>query len=206
MDSIYSLESIGATCEEVSLPTLRYSLAAYYLIAMSEASSNLARYDGMRYGYTLDDDSKDWSEIFAKNRSIGFGSEVKRRIILGTYALSTGYYDAYYLKALKVRTLIRNDFNRVFKKFDVLVGPTMPIPPFHIGEKITDPLSLYLTDLLTVPVNLIGSPAISVPCGFVDELPIGMQIIAPALREDLLLKVAHIHEQNSGIKDYGPPL
>jgi aspartyl-tRNA(Asn)/glutamyl-tRNA(Gln) amidotransferase subunit A len=205
-ESIYTLEKLGATYEELSLPTLRYTLATYYLIAMSEASSNLARYDGIRYGYSIDYDSKSWNEVYSKNRRIGFGSEVKRRIILGTYALSTGYYEEYYLKALKVRTLIRDDFNKAFKKFDVLVGPTMPIPPFKIGEKITDPLSLYLTDLLTVPVNLIGSPAISVPCGFVDDMPIGMQIISPALREDLLLKVAHIHEQNNKFKDYAPKL
>jgi aspartyl-tRNA(Asn)/glutamyl-tRNA(Gln) amidotransferase subunit A len=205
-ESIYTMEKLGATCEELSLPTLRYALATYYLIAMSEASSNLARYDGLRYGYSIDDDSKDWSEVYSKNRRVGFGSEVKRRIILGTYALSAGYYDEYYLKALKVRTLIREDFNKAFKKFDVLVGPTMPIPPFNIGEKITDPLSLYLTDLLTVPVNLIGSPAISVPGGFVDDLPVGLQIIAPALREDLLFKVAHIHEQNHGFKDSIPTL
>ncbi len=205
-ESIYNLEKLGATYEELSLPTLRYTLATYYLIAMSEASSNLARYDGIRYGYSIDYDSKSWNEVYSRNRRIGFGSEVKRRIILGTYALSTGYYEEYYLKALKVRTLIRDDFNKAFKKFDVLVGPTMPIPPFKIGEKITDPLSLYLTDLLTVPVNLIGSPAISVPCGFVDDMPIGMQIISPALREDLLLKVAHIHEQNNKFKDYAPKL
>ena len=205
-ESIYAMEKFGATCEELSLPTLRYSLATYYLIAMSEASSNLARYDGVRYGYSIDDNSKNWNDVFSENRREGFGSEVKRRIILGTYALSAGYYDEYYLKALKVRTLIRNDFNKAFKKFDVLIGPTMPIPPFKIGEKITDPLSLYLTDLLTVPVNLIGSPAISVPCGFVDDLPIGMQIIAPALREDLLFKVANIHEQNHEFKDCTPKL
>jgi aspartyl-tRNA(Asn)/glutamyl-tRNA(Gln) amidotransferase subunit A len=204
--SIDTLENLGATCEELSLPTLRYTLATYYLIAMSEASSNLARYDGIRYGYSIDDFSKDWSNVYSKNRKVGFGSEVKRRIILGTYALSTGYYDEYYLKALKVRTLIREDFNKAFKKFDVLVGPTMPIPPFKIGEKITDPLSLYLTDLLTVPVNLIGSPAISVPCGFVNDLPIGMQIIAPALREDLLLKAAYTYEQNTPFQGYTPPL
>lgn len=204
--NIYNLEKLGATYKEFSLPTLKYSLASYYLIAMSEASSNLARYDGVRYGYSISDWSKDWSTFFSKNRRIGFGLEVKRRIILGTYALSTGYYDEYYLKALKIRTLIKTDFKKAFKSFDVLVGPTMPIPPFKIGEKMKDPLSLYMCDILTVPVNLIGSPAISVPCGFIDDLPIGMQIISPDLREDLLLRVAYTHEKNSVYKYHKPKM
>jgi aspartyl-tRNA(Asn)/glutamyl-tRNA(Gln) amidotransferase subunit A len=194
---VHELEKLGAKCEALSLPTLKYALASYYLIAMSEASSNLARYDGLRYGHSILGESGDWSEVFSKNRRIGFGSEVKRRIILGTYALSAGYYDEYYLKALKVRTLIKNDFKEAFEKFDVLAGPTMPIPPFKIGEKIEDPLSLYMCDILTVPVNLIGSAAISIPCGFVEGLPVGMQIISPPLREDLLLRVAYTYEQNS---------
>ena len=205
-DAIHNLENLGATYEELSLPTLKYALASYYLIAMSEASSNLARYDGVRYGYSIDDESKDWSQNFSKNRRMGFGLEVKRRIILGTYALSTGYYDEYYLKALKVRTLIKDDFIRAFKNCDVLIGPTMPIPPFKIGEKIDDPLSLYLCDILTVPANLIGFPAISVPCGFVDALPVGMQIISPALKEDILLRVAYSYEQNSIHENYKPTL
>jgi len=204
--NIHNLEKLGAICEEFSLPTLKYALASYYLIAMSEASSNLARYDGVRYGYSIGDESRDWSIVFSKNRKIGFGSEVKRRIMLGTYALSTGYYDEYYLKALKVRTLIKNDFKKAFEKFDILIGPTMPILPFKIDEKMDDPLSLYMCDILTVPVNLIGSPAISVPCGFVDDLPIGMQIISSALREDLLIKVAYSHEQNSIYKYHRPKI
>jgi len=173
---------------------------------MSEASSNLARYDGLRYGYRIDRDNGDWSTVYSKNRRIGFGAEVRRRIILGTYALSAGYYDKYYLKALKIRTLIRRDFEKAFKKFNVLIGPTMPIPPFKIGEKIQDPLALYMCDVDTVSANLAGLPAISVPCGFTDGLPIGMQIIAPPLREDLMLQVAYTFEQNTTYKNRKPSL
>jgi aspartyl-tRNA(Asn)/glutamyl-tRNA(Gln) amidotransferase subunit A len=160
--AIDGLAQCGATMISTSLPTLRYALPAYYLIAMSEASSNLARYDGVRYGYS--------------------------RIILGTYALSSGYFDMYYMKALKVRTLIKKEFQRAFQDVDALVGPTMPIPPFRFGEKINDPLALYMCDLLTVPENLVGCPAISIPCGKVDGLPIGLQIIAPPLQENRLFK------------------
>jgi len=204
--AIHKLEDLGASYEETSLPTLEYALATYYIVAMSEASSNLARYDGLRYGYRIDRDDADWSTVYSKNRQIGFGAEVRRRIILGTYALSAGYYDEYYLKALKIRTLIRKDFEQAFKKFDVLVGPTMPIPPFKIGEKIQDPLALYMCDVDTVSANLAGLPAISIPCGFADGLPIGMQILAPPLREDLLLQVAYRFEQNTTYKDRKPSL
>ena len=197
---IHKLEELGATIEETSLPTLEHSLAAYYIVAMSEASSNLARYDGLRYGYREDKDEGDWATVYSKNRRIGFGAEVRRRIILGTYALSAGYYSKYYLKALKVRTLIRNNFEEAFKKFDVLIGPTMPFPPFKIGEKIEDPLALYMSDVDTVSTNLAGLPAISIPCGFTNGLPIGMQIIAPPLREDLVLQTAYTFERNT---DYG---
>ncbi len=203
---IHRLEELGASCEETSLPNLEYALATYYIVAMSEASSNLARYDGLRYGYRIKRDNGDWSTVYSKNRRIGFGAEVRRRIILGTYALSAGYYNKYYLKALKIRTLIRRDFEKAFKKFGVLIGPTMPIPPFKIGEKIQDPLTLYMCDVDTVSANLAGLPAISIPCGFTGGLPIGMQIIAPHLREDLMLQVAYTYEQNTLHKSRKPSL
>jgi aspartyl-tRNA(Asn)/glutamyl-tRNA(Gln) amidotransferase subunit A len=201
---IHKLEELGATYEETSLPTLEHSLAAYYIVAMSEASSNLARYDGLRYGYRVDKDDGDWATVYSRNRRIGFGTEVRRRIILGTYALSAGYYNKYYLKALKVRTLIRKNFKEAFKKYDVLVGPTMPFPPFKIGEKIEDPLALYMSDVDTVAANLAGLPAISVPCGFTDGLPVGMQIMAPPLREELTLQVAYAFEQNTSYRNRKP--
>jgi len=197
---IHKLEELGATYEETSLPTLEESLATYYIVAMSEASSNLARYDGLRYGYRVEKDEGDWATVYAQDRKEGFGAEVRRRIILGTYALSTGYYNKYYLKALKIRTLIRKDFEEAFKKFDIIVGPTMPFPPFKIGEKIEDPLALYMSDVDTVSANLAGLPAISVPCGFTEGLPVGMQIMASHLREDLMLQAAYTFEQNT---DYG---
>jgi aspartyl-tRNA(Asn)/glutamyl-tRNA(Gln) amidotransferase subunit A len=201
---IHKLEELGASCEETSLPTLEHSLAAYYIVAMSEASSNLARYDGIRYGYRVDRDEGNWTTVYSKNRRIGFGAEVRRRIILGTYALSAGYYNKYYLKALKVRTLIRRNFDEAFKKFDVLIGPTMPFPPFKIGEKIKDPLALYMSDVDTVSANLAGLPAISVPCGFTNGFPIGMQIMAPPLREDLTLQAAYTFEQNMAYRNRKP--
>ena len=203
-NSIHKLEELGATYEETSLPTLEHSLATYYIIAMSEASSNLARYDGLRYGYRVDKDEGDWAKVYSQDRRAGFGAEVRRRIILGTYALSAGYYNKYYMKALKVRTLIRNNFEEAYKKFDVLIGPTMPFPPFKIGEKIEDPLTLYMSDVDTVSANLAGLPAISVPCGFTDGLPIGMQILAPPLREDLVLQTAYTFEQNTTYKNRKP--
>ena len=205
-EAIYKLEDLGASYEEVSFPSLEYALSTYYIIAMSEASSNLARYDGLRYGYRIDRDDTDWSSVYSKNRRVGFGAEVRRRILLGTYALSAGYYSKYYLKALKVRTLIRRDFEAAFRKFHVLIGPTMPIPPFKIGEKIQDPLALYMCDIDTVPANLAGLPAISVPCGFAGSLPIGMQIMAAPFREDLMLNVAYTFEKNTTYKDRKPPL
>lgn len=194
-NAVQSLENLGAQVGEVSLKSLDYALAAYYIIAMSEASSNLARYDGLRYGFRSSDQGLDWNRAYAKTRRIGFGEEVKRRIILGTFALSAGYYEAYYLKALKVRTLIRMEFEKAFKKFDVLVGPSMPMTAFKIGEKIEDPLELYMCDINTVPANLVGIPAISVPCGLSDGLPVGLQVMAPPLREDLVFKVAYAYER-----------
>lgn len=204
--AIHKLEELGASCEETSLPSLEYALPTYYIIAMSEASSNLARYDGLRYGYRIDHDDADWSTVYSRNRRIGFGAEVRRRVILGTYALSAGYYNRYYLKAIKIRTLIRQDFEAAFQKFDVMVGPTMPIPPFRIGEKIRDPLALYMCDIDTVPVNLAGLPAISIPCGFAEGLPMGMQIMAPPFREDVILQVAYTFEENTSYKDRKPQL
>jgi aspartyl-tRNA(Asn)/glutamyl-tRNA(Gln) amidotransferase subunit A len=196
-NAIEKLETLGCTYDEISLPSMSYALAAYYIVAMSEASSNLARYDGLRYGFREERDEGDWATVYAKDRKEGFGTEVRRRIILGTYALSAGYYDQYYLKALRVRTILRRDFEKAFKNFDVLVGPTMPLLPFNIGEKIGDPLTLYMCDILTVPANLTGYPAISVPCGFQDGLPIGMQIIGKPFEEETILRVAYAYEQNT---------
>ncbi len=171
------------------MPSLKYALAAYYVIAMSEASSNLARYDGVRYGFRANAEG-DWSKVYSKTREEGFGPEVKRRIILGTFALSAGYYGRYYLKALKVRSLIRNEYLSMLKKFDVIISPTMPTPPFEIGEKVEDPLSMYMMDVDTVPVNLAGVPAVSVPCGFIDGLPVGLQVAGRFFEEAAILNVA----------------
>lgn len=194
-DSINTLEELGAKSTTVKMPHTKYALAAYYIIAMSEASSNLARFDGMRYGLRTDD--SDWHTTFSQVRASGFGDEVKRRILLGTYALSAGYHDKYYLKALKVRTLIKQDFERAFKDVDVLITPTMPYPAFKLGEKIDDPISLYLADVDTVPINLAGVPSISVPCGFSEGLPIGMQIIGKHFDEATILRAAYTFEENT---------
>ena len=193
--AIGKLEELGAEIDwEVSLPNTRYALAVYYIIAPSEASANLARYDGVKYGFSYKDTDSMW-EAMEKTRQYGFGPEVKRRIMLGTYALSAGYYDAYYLKAQKVRTLIRREFDEVFETCDVLVTPTAPTVPFKIGEKVDDPMQMYLTDVCTLPINIAGVPAISIPSGFADELPIGMQIIGKYFNEETILKVAHAYQQ-----------
>ncbi|MGQ9543413.1 MAG: Asp-tRNA(Asn)/Glu-tRNA(Gln) amidotransferase subunit GatA [Candidatus Bathyarchaeia archaeon] len=194
--AIDKLQELGAVCEEISLNTLKYALASYYIIAMSEASSNLARYDGLRYGFRLDDGSYDWSDAFSRNRGEGFGPEVKRRIMLGTFALSAGYYNQYYLKAQRVRTLIRQELAEAFKSFNLLAGPTMPILPFKLGEKLHDPLEMYMCDIDTVTANLAGIPAISIPCSSHQGLPIGLQFMAPPLREDLLIRAAYTLEKN----------
>lgn len=186
-DGIHRLEDAGATHTAIDMPHTEYALAAYYIIAMSEASSNLARFDGMRYGLRIDDN--DWITTSSEIRALGFGAEVKRRIILGTYSLSTGYHDKYYLKALKVRTLVKQDFDSAFGSVDVLIAPTMPTPAFRIGE-LVDPLSQYLADVNTVPVNLAGVPSVSVPCGSTRGLPIGMQIIGGFFDESRILGVA----------------
>jgi aspartyl-tRNA(Asn)/glutamyl-tRNA(Gln) amidotransferase subunit A len=189
-------EGLGATWEEVSLPHTEYAIAAYYLLASSEASSNLARFDGVRYGVRADNPDN-LIDLYRKSRSQGFGPEVKRRIMLGTYALSSGYYDAYYLKAQKVRTLIKQDFDNVFEKFDVIIGPTAPTTAFKIGEQVGDPLTMYLNDICTIPVSLAGVPAISVPCGMASGLPIGLQIIGKAFDETTVLRAAHAFEQHT---------
>lgn len=190
------LESRGATYEEVSIPLARYALACYYIIAMSEASSNLARYDGVRYGMPCDL-SLPWYDAFSKVRGDGFGTEVKRRIILGCFALSAGYYGRYYLKALKLRAMIRDQVLSIFKRFDAIATPTTPFPPFRIGERVEDPLSLYMADVDTVIANLAGLPAISVPAGFVAGLPVGAQFMANYCREDLLLSIARCVQEET---------
>jgi len=193
-DAISVLEDLGVTRTEVSLPHTKYALPAYYIIAMSEASSNLARFDGLRYGLRIGED-RDWHTTFSEIRAAGFGPEVKRRILLGTYALSAGYYGRYYLKALKVRTLIKNDFLAALRGVDFLVGPTMPQPAFKIGEKVNDPLTMYMADVFTVPINLAGVPAISVPCGFAGKLPIGLQIMGRHFDEGTVLRAAQAFEE-----------
>ncbi len=190
------LADLGAQIEETSLPHSEYALPAYYLIAPAEASSNLARYDGVRYGYRAEG-AADVVDMFMKTRSLGFGPEVKRRIMLGTYALSAGYYEAYYLKALKVRTLIKQDFDRAFARYDVLLSPTTPSPAFKQGEKVADPLQMYMSDICTLAINLAGLPGISVPAGFADGLPVGMQLIGKPFDEGTLLRVAYTFEQNT---------
>ncbi len=192
-DAVSTLEGLGASVRHVSLPTTRYALACYYIIAPSECSANLARYDGVKYGYSYQDTTDLW-EAMEKTREYGFGPEVPRRVMLGTYALSSGYYDAYYLKAQKARTLIRQDFDRVFQDVDVLVTPTSPVTAFKIGEKIGDPVQMYLIDVCTLPVNIAGLPGLSVPCGFSDGLPVGMQLIGPHFSEETLLRTAHAYE------------
>ncbi|MFF2093648.1 Asp-tRNA(Asn)/Glu-tRNA(Gln) amidotransferase subunit GatA [Paenibacillus sp. NPDC058174] len=196
LNALKVYESLGATWEEVSLPHTEYAIATYYLLASSEASSNLARFDGVRYGVRADNPDN-LIDLYRKSRSQGFGPEVKRRIMLGTYALSSGYYDAYYLKAQKVRTLIKQDFDQVFSKFDVIMGPTAPTTAFRIGEQVGDPLTMYLNDICTIPVSLAGVPAISIPCGSSNGLPIGLQIIGKAFDESTVLRAAHAFEQNT---------
>ena len=192
--AISRLEELGAAVDrEVSLPHTPYALAVYYILAPSEASANLARYDGVKYGYSYNGDSM-W-ESMEKTRGNGFGPEVKRRIMLGTYALSAGYYDAWYLKAQKVRTLIRREFDEAFEKYDALITPTSPTVPFRIGEKMDDPLQMYLSDVCTLPINIGGVPSMSMPAGFADGLPVGMQIIGKPFGEETILRVGYAYEQ-----------
>ena len=205
--AIKKYEEMGAKIEEVSLPHTKYALPAYYIINPSEASANLARYDGMKFGYSvakpqMDTDKKQINtdtllDVYLKTRGEGFGPEVRRRIMLGTYALSAGYYEAYYLRAQKVRTLVKNDFEKVFQKVDAILTPVSPFLPFKIGEKIEDPLSMYLVDVYTVSINLVGLPALSIPCGKVNNLPVGLQIIGKPFEEGKILNIGKYFE------DYG---
>lgn len=199
------LEEQGAEWEEVSLPHSQYALAAYYLLSSSEASANLARFDGIRYGVRAED-TNNLLDLYKRTRSEGFGEEVKRRIMLGTFALSSGYYDAYYKKALKARTLIKQDFDKIWEKYDVVIGPTAPTTAFKVGEKVDDPLTMYANDILTIPVNLAGVPAISVPCGFSDGLPIGLQIISKPFAEHTIYRTAYAYEQSAGYYKEKPQL
>jgi aspartyl-tRNA(Asn)/glutamyl-tRNA(Gln) amidotransferase subunit A len=193
--AVQQLQAMGAEVVEISCPKFRYGLPTYYIIAPSEASANLARYDGVKYGFRSDE-GDNLISMYAKTRAEGFGPEVKRRIMIGTYALSAGYYDAYYLKAQKVRTLIKQDFERAFDQVDVLVCPTAPTTAFKAGEKVDDPISMYLSDLMTIPVNLAGLPALSLPCGWdAQGMPIGLQLIGNVLQEASLLQVAYAYEQ-----------
>jgi aspartyl-tRNA(Asn)/glutamyl-tRNA(Gln) amidotransferase subunit A len=205
MSALRTFEKLGATWEEVSLPHTDYAVATYYLLASSEASSNLARYDGVRYGVRTEH-ADNLLDMYRRTRSEGFGSEVKRRIMLGTYALSSGYYDAYYLKAQQVRTLIKRDFDRVFEQYDVVISPTAPTPAFRIGTQIDDPLTMYLNDIMTIPVNLAGVPAISIPCGLANGMPVGLQIIGKALDEPTILRAAHAFEQNTDFHKLRPTI
>lgn len=197
LDAAEVLKSLGAECEEFSLPITEYAIPAYYLISSAEASSNLARYDGVKYGYRAEKFT-DLLDLYKQTRSEGFGAEVKRRIMLGTYALSSGYYDAYYKKALQVRTLIKNGFNEAFNKYDVVLGPTAPTTAYKIGEKSDNPLEMYLGDIYTVSVNIAGLPGLAIPCGFdSSNLPIGLQLIGRPFDESTLLRVGFTFEQNT---------
>lgn len=189
-------EKLGASLHEISLPNSKASLAAYYVIAPAEASSNLSRYDGIRFGHRCEN-PKDLLDLYTRSRAEGFGREVKRRIMIGTYMLSSGYYDAYYLKAQKVRRLIANDYQEAFKQVDVILGPTAPSAAFKLGEKSNDPVSMYLSDIYTIPVNLAGLPAISIPAGFVNNLPVGMHLTGNYFAEAKLLNVAHQYQKNT---------
>lgn len=205
LKAMEKLESLGAVVEYTSLPHTEYALSTYYLIAPAEASSNLARYDGVRYGIRAEG-AEDVVDMFIKTRSKGFGNEVKRRIMLGTYALSAGYYDAYYLKALKVRTLIKEDFDRAFEKYDLLLSPVSPTTAFRIGEKTEDPLQMYLSDVCTISVNLAGIPGMSVPCGFAGGMPVGLQLMGKHFDEGTLLRAAYAFEQNTDFHKQFPEL
>jgi aspartyl-tRNA(Asn)/glutamyl-tRNA(Gln) amidotransferase subunit A len=205
-EALEHLTSLGAEILEISLPHTEYAIATYYIIATAEASANLARFDGIRYGARVP--GADPIELYTKTRGAGFGPEVKRRIILGTYVLSSGYYDAYYLRAQKVRTLIRDDFLKAFEKVDAIVTPTSPTAAFKIGEKANDPLQMYLTDIFTISANLAGICGISVPCGFTGspKLPIGLQLLAKPFGEETLLRVAYAYEQTTAWHNIKPPL
>jgi len=205
-EAIKTLESLGARVVDLSLPHSKYAVAVYYIIAPAEASSNLARYDGVKYGFRSPS-TRDLMEMYQESRVQGFGAEVKRRIMLGTYALSAGYYEAYYRKASQVRTLIREDFQKAFSLCDVLLMPTAPTPAFKLGEKVDDPLQMYLSDIFTIPCNLAGLPGLSLPCGFSKEgLPIGLQILADYFQEEKIFRVAYAYEQSTDFHRRKPNL
>jgi aspartyl-tRNA(Asn)/glutamyl-tRNA(Gln) amidotransferase subunit A len=189
-------EKLGATLKEVSLPSLPLSVPTYYVVAPAECSSNLARFDGVRFGHRAEN-PKDLMDLYCRSRGEGFGAEVKRRIMTGTYVLSAGYYDAYYLQAQKVRQLINRDFERAFKEVDVLMGPTTPTPAFELGAKTSDPITMYLNDIYTIGANLAGLPGISIPCGFVSGLPVGLQIVGPHFGEEKILNAAHLYQKET---------
>lgn len=194
MAVVEELKKLGATVRDVSLPNMQHAIPAYYVIAPAEASSNLSRFDGVRFGYRCED-PRDLTDLYKRSRAEGFGSEVKRRIMVGTYALSAGYYDAYYLKAQKIRRLIKNDFVQAFEGVDLILGPTTPNPAWKLGEKNNDPVAQYLEDIYTITANLAGLPGLSMPAGFVDGLPVGVQLLAPYFQEGRLLNVAHQYQQ-----------
>jgi len=202
--AIGALERMGASVGEVSLPSTPHALATYYIIAPAEASANLARFDGIKYGFSAAAPTM-W-EAYGKTRAQGFGPEVKRRIMIGTYALSATYYDAYYVKAQKIRTLVKRDFDAVFARYDAVLAPTSPSVAFELGQKTTDPVQMYLSDVCTLPVNIAGLPGISVPCGLLDGLPVGLQIITPAFGEELLVRIAYAYEQSGHYERQRPVL
>ena len=199
------LKGLGATVEEVSLPHSKYALAAYYILSSSEASSNLSRFDGIRYGFRAEG-VKNLMELYKETRAQGFGDEVKRRIMLGTYSLSAGTYDAYYKKAQQARTLIKQDYDKIFEQYDVIVGPTAPTAAFKIGENVDDPMTMYANDILTIPINLAGVPAISIPCGFDGDLPLGLQIIGKHFDEETIYRTAYAYEQATDFHKKTPQL
>jgi aspartyl-tRNA(Asn)/glutamyl-tRNA(Gln) amidotransferase subunit A len=207
--AVKQMNSLGADIVEISLPHTEYAIATYYVVATAEASANLARFDGVRYGYRAEN-PKDVLDLYGRTREEGFGPEVKRRIILGTYVLSAGYYDAYYLRAEKVRELIRNDFSKAFETVDALISPTSPVPAFKLGERVTDPLQMYLADVFTIAANLAGICGISVPCGFANldghRLPIGFQLLGKPLDEARILQIAHAYEQSTDWHKVRPPI
>lgn len=206
INAVRVFQDLEAEVTEITLPNIEYALPAYYIIAPAEASSNLARYDGVRYGHRTSETASDSVQMFMKSRSEGFGVEVKRRIMVGAYVLSSGYYDAYYLRAQKVRTMIREDFNNAFQKCDLILTPTAPTTAFKIGTKIKDPLEMYRADIFTIAANLAGIPAISIPGGFDQGMPIGIQLIGPAFREEILLKAAYWFEQATDFHKQKPGL
>ena len=202
-EAVDRLQRLGARVEECSLPSFEYALSAYYLIAPAECSSNLARYDGVRWGLRIKDPS-DVVDMMQRTREAGFGPEVKRRVMLGTYALSAGYYDAYYGQAQRARTLVRREFDAAFERFDLLAGPTSPTVAFRLGDRVDDPLAMYLSDVFTVPVNLAGNAAVTVPAGLSEGLPVGLQLIAPALGEATMMRAAYAFEQDRGVVERPP--